>query len=210
MVHAFVRSIVGPAKRQRHRLQVRQQPLIVGRVERCEQMRCFTAREDDSSRGTSHRACGCRTKLRNGPIDKSTKFSQGVDQQGAGRHGQSGVAGLDRGIGLDCDIDQPPLLCGKMRQVLQQGFRLFAEQELRGAPKCGDGMRDRIVEAPVEGAKLVRGDVRLLFDHQIGNRLADVAVAVDHLDDTNLPTVFFLQRAISSSRWVVTNSWSMP
>ena len=70
-----------------------------------------------------------------------------------------------------------------MRQVLLQGFRLFAEQYLIGAPECGDGMRDRIVEAPVEGAKLVRGDVRFLFDRQIGNGLADVAVAVDHLVD---------------------------
>ena len=47
----------------------------------------------------------------------------------------------------------------------------------------GDRVGDGVVEAPVEGAELGRGDRRHSFESELGDGLAHVAVVVDHLPD---------------------------
>ena len=41
--------------------------------------------------------------------------------------------------------------------------------------------RDRIVQTGIERSKVIRGDLYVALHGQVGNRLADVAVIVDHL-----------------------------
>src|SRR5687768_6730662 len=107
-----------------------------------------------------------------------------MDERFAGRAGQTDVARLDRGIGVDGDIDQPPLLVRKSIQALVQILRVAIERSLAGVPKGRDGVGNSVVEATVERTKLVRGNGRVLFDGQSGNGLAHISITVDNLVDT--------------------------
>jgi hypothetical protein len=69
----------------------------------------------------------------------------------------------------------------KPRQAVAQGFCLFVDRGLAATRECSYGIGDRVVEATVQGAKLVGGHERFLLDGHLGDGLADVPVVVDNL-----------------------------
>jgi hypothetical protein len=67
--------------------------------------------------------------------------------------------------------------------VLIHRAAAFAGDELFApAPELRDGIRDRIVEAPVERTEFCRGDGRVLLDGQVGYGLAEIPVVMNDLD----------------------------
>jgi hypothetical protein len=59
----------------------------------------------------------------------------------------------------------------------------LSERPLASARVLAHRPGDRIVETPVQGVELRRGDRRLEVEGHLGHRLADVAVGVDDLID---------------------------
>ena len=84
-----------------------------------------------------------------------SQLEQGVDERCAGGPGQSYVAGFDGGQCLDGDIDQPPLLVRKSTQTILHGPRLLGDGSPMVAHMGGDRVSDGVVQATVEGTKLV-------------------------------------------------------
>src|SRR6185295_9613896 len=98
------------------------------------------------------------------------KLAQGQQSRGVGRGGraaQSYFARLDSGKSMNSQVDQASLFP-----------RLTGIAALR---KSRDGVRDRVVETTIHGAKFVYCNRRVLFDGQLGYGLTDIPVFVDDL-----------------------------
>ena len=68
-----------------------------------------------------------------------------------------------------------------MREESEPLGLVVRDLHLTLAPELGNGFGHRLVEAPVEGAKLVGRDRRVQLDGQLGNGLADIPIIVDDL-----------------------------
>ena len=88
-----------------------------------------------------------------------------------------GVKGEER------TIQEVPKLVSGVPETLDLLFRSFLSDE---PAMLRDRFSDRGVEAAVQGMKLFDGDRRALLDRDLGDRLADVAVVVDHLRDAEV------------------------
>ena len=109
---------------------------------------------------------------------KRTQFAEGMHQQGGGRAGRAHVAGLDRKRGLEGNIDQPPVLAGKVGEARLQRLRPIVNQSLPGTAKCCDRIGNGVIETTVERAELIDRNRHIAFDCQLGNSLADIAIVV--------------------------------
>ncbi|HEV2986002.1 MAG TPA: hypothetical protein VGX46_16510 [Vicinamibacterales bacterium] len=94
---------------------------------------------------------------------------------------------MHHGPGAPSDANIPRLkhLERGNRGVAQgpQFLRLSGVADLLFAPELGDGGRNRVVQAPVQRAKVIRADGRRQFNRQIGDGLTDIAVVVHDLSN---------------------------
>jgi hypothetical protein len=109
---------------------------------------------------------------------------QAAIEHGAGRPGQTDIAGLDGGNGEGRGMDEVAQFVGEEAQPLIQRLDAFFRiDEVALGGKLRHGVGDTVVQAAVEGAKLVHRDRRVLLEREVGDRLAEIAVVVDHLID---------------------------
>ena len=85
---------------------------------------------------------------------------------------------LDAREGQDRDVQGVPHL---VREVAEARRPLVGDRALAKLCERGDGTGDGVVEAQVEGLKILRGDRLLLREGKPGDDLTDVPVVVDDL-----------------------------
>ena len=94
---------------------------------------------------------------------------------------------MDQGPGASSNSDVPPLEHFERRDggIAQnpQLMRHAQPAHVLFAAEFGDRARDRIVETPVQGAKVVGTDGRREFNGEVRDRLTDVAVGMHDLAD---------------------------
>ena len=103
-------------------------------------------------------------------------------EHGAGAPGDADIPRLEHLERDDRGVDQVPQFMREEPEALAPACGLAVERGLIAfAPVLGDRARDRVVEAPVQRAKVVRADGRVQFHGQLGDGLTDVAIVVHDL-----------------------------
>ena len=88
----------------------------------------------------------------------------------------------DRQVKIDMTLTAPGCpVAGEMPGWVENAVGAVEGGLIASAAELRDGARNGIVEASVQGAKVIGTDGGILFHGQLGNRLADIAVVVHHL-----------------------------
>ena len=115
-------------------------------------------------------------------IDEVAQPDQAAVEHRARGPRQPDIAGLDGGHGERGILDQVAQLVREEAQAFVQRMDPgFLEQQIALVGEFRHRIGDRVVQAAVEGSKLIDCEGLLPLECQIGDRLAKVAVVVNHL-----------------------------
>jgi hypothetical protein len=123
-----------------------------------------------------------KAKLGERPAHQRAQAQQAPLEHGAGASRDTDVPGLQDFEGDDRGVDQVAQLMREKPEALgfARGFGVDGGL-IALTPVFSDGARDRIVQAPVQGAEFIRADGHLSLHRQVGDGLTDVAIRMHDL-----------------------------
>ena len=115
-------------------------------------------------------------------IDDVAQADQAAIEHRAGGAAHAHVAAFDRGDREHRGVEQIAQLVREMTEALTHGLGAFGRDQIIAlAAELGDGVRDGIVQAAIERAKLLRLERRVAFDRKLGDRLTEIPVIMHDL-----------------------------
>ena len=131
-----------------------------------------------------HGHAGCEAHVGQRAVDEVAQADEAALKHGGGRAVDGDAAALDRREREHRGAEEVAQLVGEEAEPLAGGaVARLRDQLVAPQGELGDGVRDGVVEAAIEGLEFVRRHLHPVLDRQVGDGLAEIPVVMNHLVD---------------------------